>query len=389
MQNRYFMAILVLFPICCLAQKPFFPMLRPEKEKWDYVDSQGRLFFSLDTLTYASPQPFSEGRAAVKNKKTERWGYLDERGKWAITPSYSEVMAFNGGMAVTVRPCDEACKPGDAGLLFSDYTQIIDLNGKIVLKDNSQSQEPADRFQFDFYNDGSFFRTTVGLSVGDLKYLVNRKGQRIGNRSGGIGFSQPEYSDDMIFIANRSEATYLDKNGKNIIIIKQDNDEERIDAFPFSNGYAWVRKEADAHLIDKNNKTVLRLDAKKYSSPQPVGEELFAAMPENGSVFFHYLNFKGQAVITKKFEQADPFSNGVAFVRTPDEAGYIDKKGDFVIKLPDFGAGLIEFGPMKKSGYAFIYRPTNESSSFNPMKKTVGIVFKNGTIWLSTPAINE
>ena len=389
MQKHYFLSFLVFFSFYCFAQKPFFPVLRLDKGNWDYLDSQEKLIFSLDTLLYASPQPFSEGRAAVKNKKTGRWGYLDEGGKLAIQPIYSEVMPFKGGMAVTERPCDAACNPGEAGLLFSNYTQIIDRNGKIVLNDNSQSQEPAERFQFDFYNDGTFFRTTVGLSVGDLKYLVNRKGERIGNRSGGIGFPQPQYSDDVIFTANRTEATYLDKNGKNIITIKQDNDDERADAFPFSGGYAWVRNEADAQLLNKKNKTVLRLDAKQYSSPQPVGEELFAAIAGNESVTFHYLNLKGEAVITKNFEQADPFSNGVAFVRTSAAAGYIDKKGEFVVKLSDFSTNLFEFGAMEKNGYAFIYKLNPEQSSFNPIKQTVGVVFKNGTIWWSIANINE
>jgi hypothetical protein len=67
--------------------------------KWGYLDEKGK-FAVEPQFSYA--QPFSEGLAAVRDVSGRygyKYGYIDHTGKYVITPQFDEAFAFSDGFA--------------------------------------------------------------------------------------------------------------------------------------------------------------------------------------------------------------------------------------------------------------------------------------------------
>lgn len=66
---------------------------------------------------------------------------------------------------------------------------------------------------------------------------------------------------------------------------------------------------------------------------------------DNNSMKFGYMDKEGKIAIDFKFDYAFDFYNGIAVVISDGKVGYINKKGDYIIKP--------QFGKMKNYGYSF------------------------------------
>lgn len=67
------------------------------EDKWGYIDSSGEYVIEPQFL-YAGP--FSdEGLAAVQDAESELWGYIDNFGDWVIYPQFVCAFEFKDGMA--------------------------------------------------------------------------------------------------------------------------------------------------------------------------------------------------------------------------------------------------------------------------------------------------
>ena len=226
------------------AQKPFFPTL--VADKWAYIDLSGNVALQLDTAKYAQPQVFKENLAGIQDKKTQLFGYINEKGAWAIPPKFTGVDTFNDALAKVSLDCDAKCLDGGNGLLLFGYTAIIDKTGKIVLTDNAQDPDPNNRFWFDDYNQNGLLRVEFGVGMGGIKSLMNRKGEMIGIRSNG-SMGDFVLSDGAVVYNRSSGNYYTDAKGKKIMDLPNSGS-----IAGYSEGYAWLTDTTGAAILFRN-----------------------------------------------------------------------------------------------------------------------------------------
>lgn len=307
-------------------------------------------------------EPFSEGLAAVQlgSNKSERWGFLDKTGRFAIEASFQNAHSFNNGLAPVqssgkwgyIKKNGEwAIKPiYDKAHIFSEERAAICLDGKIGYIDTKGNiivkpaydvgmpfsegvaqvanfgteSNPGDIFYFDKTGKKLF---QVDKSI---RHTSNPKGYY--SSAGSIDFYDPdsfqvngknyEYRADNAFHHPNEQTQkfrydrqqfscdkrfgYLNKQGKTVIPFQFDS------AMPFSEGVACVSKD-----------------------------KLFGFIDENGNYIFE-----------KRFESASNFHDGLAFVTvTKGNSGFINKSGNIVIPVKcgqadDFYEGLAMVGPL-------------------------------------------
>jgi hypothetical protein len=335
--------ILLLASSGTFAQAPLFPIFR--NGQCTYLDSKGNPVLDIKhAIDYA--QPFTEGLAPARLAETQLIGYLNTQGEWAIPPTLTCAGAFNQGLAVVCTPCDEHCLTNAEGLMLFNYTKVIDKKGNIVLHDNSQDSTVYKRFWFDNYNEQGMLRVVHGLSVGDIKTMMNRQGEMVGERS---GMCCLEVSDGLIAYNTYEGHYYTDKTGEVVLHAGKYTAIQ-----PFSEGVAWVSTDQDYVLINKKGKELLKLSLEKYSFPSLFGEGLSSVLYNER---YQYINQKGKTVIEGDYVTAEPFSNGFAHIEDGDfNDFYINKKGEKVIPFPSENSySDLEFGKFQPEGYAFVY----------------------------------
>lgn len=112
---------------------------------------------------------------------------------------------------------------------------------------------------------------------------------------------------------------------------------------------SYVTKRCGEGFIDKSGKTVFRFESATDFS------EGLAAIERSGK--WGYIDPKGEQVIRPRFEAARPFSEAVAAVKSAGKWGYVDRSGRWVISPrfangDDFsdGLSLTSDGYINKSG---------------------------------------
>lgn len=367
MKSIFSNLLCIVFSINAMAQQPFLPVLQPDST-WVFIDKKGKEVLK-PTIKASNYDVFYDGLAAAQDKTTKLFGYINEKGVWAIKPIYTFVAPFNDGLAVVGLPCDANCYKGDEGLMLGGYTQIIDKKGKTVLKDNSQDERPYARWWFDeTYNEDGLLRAIHGLSVGDIKTLMNRKGQMVGSRS---GMCCLYLSDGWIAYNDHNGHFYTDKNDKRTLDAKKYSS-----ILPFHEGYAWVQDTASNYiLIDKKGKELHTFSGEKYIAMGSVSEGIFAA---TGSEVSQYYKIDGKLLLQEQFQTANAFSNGLAHVMDAKyQHFYINTKGERIITIKNAGINQT-FMPFKDKNYALI-ESAREDSRINEI---TGFVLRTGEVFL-------
>jgi hypothetical protein len=126
---------------------------------------------------------------------------------------------------------------------------------------------------------------------------------------------------------------YIDKSGKVVI---QPREAKILKWFrltgngpDFSEGRAYV-EQGSLGYIDKTGKLVI---PPKYNDVQPFSEGLAVVMLESK---YGYIDRSGKMVIPPEFSYAGPFSEGLAAAYNEDKGGYIEKSGKLVINGAEF-----------------------------------------------------
>lgn len=295
---------------------------------WYYLaDAQlkaGRVFEALHSVSKAekSPYPpknkvdelkklinikiFARGDnlypVSVKTLQGNKWGYINNNGKFVINPIYDYAMDFQpNGLAVV----------GTGNL-----QGLIDNSGQYVVKPKYES--------ISAFSEG-------------LASVVDEEGFKVINEKGEIITFKPYsfiggFSNGRALVGNNNELGkygygYLDKEGNEVIKIQYEN------ATDFKEGKALVKLfDDDYKLIDINGKVLSSYD---YNYVGNYGEGYFAFQPtlEEG---FGYINEKGEVVIKPQYTGTQSFSNGRAVVNTASDFknkyGLIDNKGKFIVK---------------------------------------------------------
>jgi len=95
----------------------------PYDQNYGVLDTNGNFNKTVQYFNYFNIKLFSEGFAAARDITTNKWGYIDATGQWAIEPQYADAKTFSEGLA--------------AVSLKGDKYGFIDKSGKMVIPDTN------------------------------------------------------------------------------------------------------------------------------------------------------------------------------------------------------------------------------------------------------------
>lgn len=284
---------------------------------YGYVDTTGKLVIPA---AFESANAFSEGVAAVKFTRSAspeitsdtQWGYIDKTGKTVIKPAFLQAEDFHKGFAVVYS--------GQKG-------GVIDRDGTFAVKPAYQMVLANSDNTFSVLKTSGPAMSLVGfgynwLVSGGLFGFIDSKGK---------AFIKPSYDGASSFSEGLACVTtgegekggqprkwlYIDESGTKKI------DGKFSFGLPFAEGLAPVAKgrwqntgmtpalvAAKWGYIDKKGKTVVPLN---YEEAHPYSCGMARVVADGKSGF---VDHDGKLVIETKFSDADDFSEDLAVVKT-------------------------------------------------------------------------
>jgi hypothetical protein len=324
----------------CLTQQDDKPA------QWGFVNTKGRMVIApqFDAVKY-----FSEGLAPVRigDTKTGKWGFIDKAGKIVIPPKYSDAWSFHKDLARVVVAKRWTGSEYDTGLKYG----FIDKSGKEVVIP-----------QYPFAQDFSEGLALIGVDTGKRSYglprllygFIDATGRKVisprfalGSRSFSEGLAAVRTSDSYPI-----RYGFIDHTGR--VLIKP----RYVAVGDFHQGYAWVLiKKLDRYgYIDTRGRMVIKPrfaeagDFAEGVAPAAVlvkGERIFyvptTMLPKPHWITLYnptwgYIDKTGKFVIRPRFAYARSFSGRFAVVSSnfkanpPDDFGFIDHKGRYIVK---------------------------------------------------------
>lgn len=292
----------------------------PTNGKWGFINKQGRFVinpqffppenskghpFDPETLAMALHQgyEFSEGLAAVRMEK--EWVYIDEKGKVVIRDArIRSARKFSNGLAAVYM---------DGGWGY------IDTRGEEVIA-------PMFKFPVEFSENSAFLMMKSGRRV-----LINTEGEQLfpqyrfqGSFHNGFAPVKAEFKKDGLPESEDLKMGIVDAKGK----------EKMRAIYDFISSPGDDRRLAPVQIGTEALDLVLMPDA-----PRP---ELDIHTHSGGK--WGYVDTANQIVINPVYDEAKPFSEGLAPVRRGTVWGYVDTNGQEVIP-----AQFAWVGPFKNS----------------------------------------
>lgn len=243
-------------------------------------------------------------------KDGEKWGYIDDNGKFIIKPEYDFVRDFNlKGIAIAAK----------GKYQFEDCSVwFIDKSGKAVT--------------------GPFISTVPEFANGVAVLNSAQNGSRVVDENGKLLLESKdtfyEYADGLLRFSHKGKDDktlygFMDLTGRIVIPAKYSY------ANQFRDGFAYVSfSNGDSAIIDKKG-VVQQTSNEMYVIYSSKAEGL-SGYQDKQSRKFGYKNALGKIVIEAKFDQINAFKEGFADVlvnKTEYEPrhGLIDKEGKFII----------------------------------------------------------
>ncbi len=160
------------------------------------------------------------------------------------------------------------------------------------------------------------------------------------DKSGQFGFARssgefvilPQYAETLGFreglapVRVKNSWGYIDSGGSMIIEPKFSK------AKLFSDGMAQVEKDGKRGWINRQGKFIAAPDGARTLSDFSSGLAAFEIINRIGVAMWGYINQSGDIAIEQKFDEAGPFTEGLAWVRAEGTCGYIDPTGE--LKIP-------------------------------------------------------
>ena len=288
-------------------------------KRYGYVNELGKMAISP---RFTNARSFSEGYAAVKDENGV-WGYIDREGDFSISPKYAYANDFNEGFA-SVRDKNGLWgfinKKGEyvVNPLYNDTYSFVNGMAVVRVEGKEGVVDTTGRFVFSpkyanvTLSDNGIcglwaFVRHISLFNWELHLwqLITPDGQTIKTRDELFHFSG--FSEGLAEVGVVEDPSYANCATRNYYINMDGNiaiDHELSDRYcmvfgdKFSEGYAAV------YLYD-------------YKKKKQVG--------------YGYIDKLGELVIPPQFDEADAFINGIAHVKVRGKKeGYINKKGELV-----------------------------------------------------------
>ena len=232
-------------------------------------------------------------------KKDSLYGWMDHAGNTKSYPRYHSLNFFSEGLSL-------AQKNGDYG--------YVDKLDNIVIP-----------FVYDFASDFSNGRAVV--EVGGKSGVINRIGKLVFP----LEFNEIIQVANNLFAASKDSLYALyDLDGKII------DSELFDDVFPIENGFIKFKKNGKIGFLNPKGKVVVQANAKEqffYSDSLVVFRD---------SLLFGIKNLEDKITLKPIYEMIYPLVNGRAIFLLNHKFGYLDEKGNKVIKntfdpIPNYG----------------------------------------------------
>jgi len=272
-----------------------------QSNRWKYIDKSGEVAIEGN---FSNIRNFSQGKAAVRFDG--RWGYINKAGAFVINPKYRDAHLFSNGRAF-VRS------------LYNWSYYYVDENG-----DKLEAVDMPDNFDFVEKNE---FRDGLAMVRDDDQFgYIDETGSAV------IDF---KYKEARPFSERLAAVKISDKWG----FINSDEtvkiSPQFISAGDFGNGLAPVRKSSNLFgYVDNTGKVVI---SEQFDIAE-IFQEDRAAVSVDGK--WTFIDTSGNQITSPKFDEVEPFFNGLARVtiRIPNEmddeftekVGYINKSGQYV-----------------------------------------------------------
>jgi hypothetical protein len=260
-----------------------------------YIDETGTTVIEPQ---YTLASPFSEGLAMVR-AQNGKWGYVDRTGEYAVAPVFDRARRFSSGLALVV---------------LNHQAGYINKHGSFVIP-------PTQAFRpFGDFEDG-LARVTVSNKCG----FISTNGQfRILPR-----FDRAADFSEGVASAREGEgiraAGYINANGQFVI------GPEFFKAWRFSEGLARVETELGRmQFIDLSGRTAFEVDDGAWAGAFSEGLVNICQGKRMTDGKWGYMNTQGKWMIPPRYQQADPFKNGIARVHIDGKRTYIDKTAKII-----------------------------------------------------------
>jgi hypothetical protein len=241
--------------------------------------------FIFSFIICATISVHSQGYICLAKKAgAKEWGYINEKGDWAVPPRPGKCFEFSSGLAVVLP-------------LGSKQYGFIDSNGQ-PLSTSVGAFKLKEIFGFGVkgYNYGM-----VAVKVGDRWGFLNTEGKLV---------IPPKYED----VSEWYEGNAAAMTGEKWFVLNADGSETPVSASGVKDVKHFSEGLAPFYTLDKKA---------------------------------GFVDTKGQVAIQPKFQSVGYFYGGLAWAKLPEgKVGYINKTGDWVIQ-PQFEAAK-EFDPVAR-----------------------------------------
>lgn len=314
--------------------------------KWHFIDSKGKEMFK--PLELESIGSFSEGLIGAKIKEDGKsyFAYLNTKGKVEFKTGGYHPLPIKEGYFVTVRFIDTATKDKLLG--------FMDRKGKTLFPP--------------IFKDAQDFSEGLAYVMNDsIRGYINKKGELVISTPNTVGYN---FVDGIAGVCKLPDYKFgfMDKKGNMIIPFKFDEVEDFSEGLckVFIKGkYGYINKKGDVvvaarfdegkpfkekraivgmskglqdstfnviwGVIDTTGK---QLETFIYSYADNYSDGLACVKKDS---LYGFIDTDCNVAIDFKFKKAGSFAKGLAFAVDKDGiAGFIDKKGKFVITLPEF-----------------------------------------------------
>lgn len=292
---------------------------------------------NLYLITSASLNPPSSQLA-----ETLKFGYTNCKGEIVVKPEYDEGEDFNEGVGVLRRGSDSylvylsgRIKKLTGVLVRRPYSEGLTIGRKgksffIIDKDGNLKSKLSTRIkkgkQIEYYDVDTFSDGLAAVSTDDGIGFVDKSGKLVIEPK--FDYTNGFY-DGMAAVSIDEKSALINTRGEYIIPPIED---ENIGILDASDGLAQMYKT----LPDNNNlirfydkKGALILSVQNFDYVGRFTEGLAAI---NIGDKWGFINHKGEIVIKPQFDQVHEFSEGFAAVRINNKWGFINREGRFTIE---------------------------------------------------------
>jgi len=265
---------------------------------------------------------FSEGLAAALDEHTQKWGYINQKGAWAIQPQFASypsgsVDSFQDGLAMVEVDGRYGYigRSGKFAILpqfpwadsFSDGMARVVVEGPCIY---FLSLDEAPCGSFGIVPRGT--KDTHSLSNCGYTY-VGKSGIPISQQR--FDLAKP-FSEDLAPVKIAGAWGFIDKQGRMAIAPQFET------AAPFADGLAKVSTDKRFGYIDHTGTLVIQ---PQYDYAEDFAEGL--AVVGSSDSGYWYIDYSGHQAIPRKFLLASPFFKGLAHVKLDGDRVPIEIEG--------------------------------------------------------------